>query len=584
MNAVSAAFPRTRPGLTGTEGLARPSLCIVVLVLLLYAPINVSGAVSLTRGEVANLIENGQLYHAGEEDFPASADDLPVWLSQRLSLPSVNLFGGAYWLYAELRNDSDTTEWVVNPDGTLIEHVEVRLYPQEGKVQRFVTGYRAEHEYMLHYGKTVHLVAGSGAKVLIRFASPYYASEPGFELLVESDYRQRVLWENVLVLAAFGALLTLTLYNLFIYTITRDRAFIYYAAYLIAYFLGWAFTFHVPAELLGWRNLHVHYIPFFLLPVLNTLFYVEFLQLKTRFPRLAAVSRINLVLPLVLLPSCFVALPYAHILATVVITLWLIIALVSGIASLRSGFQPARYFVLAFIALLVPGAIILPANVGLIPDLVRNTELLTLLGGTLDAILLAFALADKIRILSVEKDQALQRLNKMLDVARTDHLTGITNRHAFDHAFGQAFLRPQDADDPTQLMLFLVDMDGLKHINDRYGHSRGDELLCTFARDLATLQTGGITVYRLGGDEFTILARQCNDGEIRAAMLRMETRLRERGFEDAGISYGVAFASECHSPGDMLARADRRMYEFKAARRSVRAQDDRQPSPSAQMP
>jgi len=564
---------RYRLNMAHTRGLPRLGLWLFLSALLFFIPISSFGAISLTQGEVTDLAEHGQLFMADKEDFPALARDIPAWLSQRQAAPTVNLFGGAYWVYAELRNNSNVTEWIVNPGGTLIDRVEVRLYLQDGTTQGFVTGYQAKHDYMLHYGKSIHLPSGMNTKVLIRFESPYYASEPSFELLVEPDFQQRVLSENVLMLAAFGALLTLALYNLFIFLITLDRTFFYYASYLVAYFLGWAFTFHIPAELFGWRNLHLHYIPFFLLPVLNTLFYMEFLQLKTHFPRLAAISRINFILPLALLPSCFLALPYAHMLATLVITFWLMIALISGIASLRSGFKPARYFVLAFIALLVPGAFILPANVGLIPDLVRNTELFTLLGGTLDAILLAFALADKIRILSGEKDQALKRLSKMLDVARTDHLTRIANRHAFDQAFEEAFVLQENAENPEQLMLVLIDLDGLKRINDHYGHSRGDELLCAFATALARLEGDDITVYRLGGDEFTILARKRSEETMRTTIANLETQLRERGFEEAGISYGIAFASETKSPNNMLTLADRRMYEFKTARRRARSQD-----------
>jgi diguanylate cyclase (GGDEF)-like protein len=554
------------------ENRFRLRFCIFISILLLYVPVAFSEILSLTSGGVDNLSVNGQLYQAGTEGFPESADEFPDWYSHLEAIPSVNLFGGAYWLYAEVRNDSDITQWIVNPDGTLIEHVEIRLYPQEGKVQRFVSGYTAEHDYMLHYGKAVQLLPGSSAKLLIRFDSPYFASHPKFELVQEPEFRQRVSWDNVLALAAFGALLTLALYNLFIFTITHDRTFLYYALYLVAFFLGWVFTFHIPSELFGWHNLHLHYIPFFLVPVLNTLFYMEFLQLKTQFPRLAAISRINIILPLVTLPVCFFALSYAHVIATLVITIWFVIALVSGIVSWRSGFKPARYFVLAFIALLVPNAILLPANVGLIPDLVRNTELLTLLGGTLDAILLAFALADKIRVLADEKDQALQHANQMLAMARTDHLTGITNRQAFDQAFEDAFELPENADDPRQLMLFLIDLDGLKRINDNFGHSRGDELLCSFAKDLSELQTKDISVYRIGGDEFTILACRCNDLELRAAMANLETLLGDRGFAGVGISYGVAFACECESPEDMLARADMRMYTFKASRMENRSQ------------
>ncbi|MDR3391838.1 MAG: sensor domain-containing diguanylate cyclase [Sulfuriferula sp.] len=548
------------------------SLLFATAFLLCMQP-SAFGAVSLRQNIELDLINSGHLYQATDDNFPTSFQELPGWLSRHQTINRVNMLGGSYWFYAEIHNDSSDTEWVLDPDDTLIDKVEAHIFTDDDQVQQFVTGYRADHEYMLHYGKDIHLPPGSSSKILIRLQSPYYASQPDIKIYPKQDYRQHVLAENIQAIAAFGALITLALYNLFIFRITRDRALFYYAIYLLAYFTGWAFTFQLPAELFGWHDLRVHYIPFFLLPVLNTLFYTEFLRLKTNFPRLAAIGRINIVLPLILLPSCFFALSYAHMLATIAISIWLVIALISGLVSLYHGFRPARYFVMAFLALLIPGVLILPANLGLMPDLVDNAELLTLLGGTLDAILLAFALADKIRLLSEEKDHALHRLSKMLALASTDHLTGISNRHAFDLIFKQDFACPECVDDPHQQILVLIDLDGLKVVNDRFGHSRGDALLCAFATALQKLQTDGISVYRLGGDEFTILADKRHEDALRSALIKLEKELPEQGFEGTGISFGIASASESISPDDMLIRADRRMYENKISRRRARADD-----------
>ena len=162
----------------------------------------------------------------------------------------------------------------------------------------------------------------------------------------------------------------------------------------------------------------------------STLFYTSFLRLRTHAPRLYALSRINLTLPLVLLPSCFLFLSYAHTLATIAITIWMTLALVSGIVVWRRGYQPARYFVLGFCALMLPGFVILPANVGLIPALVDNSQLFTLLGGTLDGILLAFALADQIRLLRDNLEQRVQERTVQLTEAK-EHAE-VVSRHRID--------------------------------------------------------------------------------------------------------------------------------------------------------
>jgi signal transduction histidine kinase len=170
-------------------------------------------------------------------------------------------------------------------------------------------------------------------------------------------------------------------------------------------------------------------VPFFLLPVMSTLFYTTFLRLKENAPRLYALSRVNIVLPLVTLPSCFLALSYAHI-ATIVITIWMTMALTSGIIVWRRGYYPARFFVLGFVALMIPGLLILPANVGLIPAVVSNAQLFTLLGGTLDGVLLAFALADQIRLLRNNLEQRVNERTAELTEAK-EHAE-IVSRHRID--------------------------------------------------------------------------------------------------------------------------------------------------------
>ncbi|HEX8403332.1 MAG TPA: ATP-binding protein, partial [Duganella sp.] len=172
------------------------------------------------------------------------------------------------------------------------------------------------------------------------------------------------------------------------------------------------------------------YVPFFLLPVLSTLFYTTFLRLREYAPRLYKLSRVNIVLPLLTLPSCFFFLSYAHTIATIVITIWMTMALTSGIVVWRRGYQPARFFVLGFVALMVPGLLILPANVGLIPAVVVNAQLFTLLGGTLDGVLLAFALADQIRLLRNTLEQRVQERTAQLSEAK-EHAE-VVSRHRID--------------------------------------------------------------------------------------------------------------------------------------------------------
>jgi len=446
----------------------------------------------------------------------------------------------------------------------------VRVYRSDAPLQLARTGYEADTQYMLHYGARVTLPPGATAHVLVQLESRYFARVPSVDWVDEASYRKTVISDNVLALAALGAMLTLALYNLVMFYGTRDKALLYYSLQLLAASLGWGLTFHIGAQWLGFRDLRWHYVGFFLLPLFNTLFYLEFLQVQRLAPKLALASRLNVALCILLLPSCFVALPLAHTLASIVISLCLTLGLCAGMYSLASGFLPAHYFLAAFLALIVPALLILPANLGLVDSPVRNVELFTLLGGAADAILLAFALADKVRLLARQKDDYLRQLNRALDQASTDYLTGLLNRHAFDRMIGDAVAPQRTDEDVHRVMLVMIDLDGLKRVNDEQGHTQGDALLCEFARLLKALRNERTAVFRLGGDEFAVLGHAGDEGALRTAMAAHEAHLKASGFIGCGVSFGLAFGSETRSASELLIRADGRMYQHKADKRTDR--------------
>jgi diguanylate cyclase (GGDEF)-like protein len=525
-------------------------------------------AISLNADAEVEIASRGQLYIAQDDVPPATPAALTAWLARQKTVERVSLFGGSYWFHATLLNDTLQTHWVIDPTGTLMERIEVRVYVPGQPLQSFITGYNANSSYMLHYGGNVELPPGAQVQLLLRIESRYFARYPSVYVTSQAGYRKTVISENVFTLCALGAMLTLALYNLFVYFGVRDRAMLYYALYLLTATASWGMTLHVASDWLGWRGLSWHYVAFYLGAVFNTMFFLEFLHLKEHAPRLAWVARGNMFAAIALLPVCFISVAYAHLLATAVISVTLTLALVSGMIRLGQGYLPARYFLAAFFALLLPAILILPANFGLVPSVMRNIELFTLLGATTDGVLLAFALADKIRLLGREKDEYLKQLNHALTQASTDSLTGIANRHAFDRAIAAMTTAATDAETPQRTMLVMIDLDGLKRINDERGHAHGDALLREFAQQLSSLQADGMSVFRLGGDEFAVLGERNQEDATRLAIGDMERRLHAAGFPNCGVSYGIAFGSEINSGTQLLMHADARMYLHKTTKKS----------------
>ena len=554
--------------------------CVGFCSPLLAAP----AVVQASPEAAVDLLALGALYPANRGDsFPEQAQHIELWLADRKPATHVNLLGGGYWLFARVRHDSAMTQWVLDPNNTLLEHVDARLWGSDGSVQRVRSGYTTRREYALHYGKGVTLQPGVTYDMLLRFDSRYYASVPRFEVLTESVYQHKVLFENTVILGSLGAMLVLGLFNLFLYVLAREGAYLWYCVQLLLGTAAWAMVFQLPAELLGWHELRVHYLPFFLLPAASSMFCIEFLELRKRLPTMYRLHRGLIAVSLLMAPLAVFALSWAHAAATLLISVWLVMTLTSGVRSWLGGYRPARFFVLAFVALLIPALIILPANLDLVPDLIDNAELVTLLGSAIEGLLQAFALADRIRLLNVERDSYAAQVREALHVAHTDAMTGIANRYAFDLALKQRTRRPAEggmdtsltatanAEAAVPLLLLVIDLDGLKQINDRHGHGRGDEFLKAVAVGLRSVAGEAASCYRIGGDEFAILAPRRLEAQLQRGLAQLEAQLQAEGFEEVGISYGIAHWSDEAAVQELVHQADQAMYQNKTRRKQLRS-------------
>ena len=107
--------------------------------------------------------------------------------------------------------------------------------------------------------------------------------------------------------------------------------------------------------------------------------------------------------------------------------------------------------------------------------------------------------------------------------ARTDSLTGLLNRRAFDQELGVAFASAQAHGRP--LALVMLDLDHFKRFNDRYGHLAGDDALRTMAAVLRDVTRAGDAVGRFGGEEFTVALANADLAAARSFYDRVAQRL-----------------------------------------------------------
>ncbi len=173
-------------------------------------------------------------------------------------------------------------------------------------------------------------------------------------------------------------------------------------------------------------------------------------------------------------------------------------------------------------------------------------------------------LADQIKIAAEQHALA----QDFLKLAMLDPLTGLHNRR-----FGQERLTAEIARSQRHghsLTVLMFDLDSLKSMNDRYGHSAGDLVLKGFAERLTKAIRGSDLALRLGGDEFLVLLPECQLGQVQHVLSRLHKLEIDLDGEKITFTFSAGWTD--YQPGEsleqFLRRADQALYANKQTPKS----------------
>ena len=144
-----------------------------------------------------------------------------------------------------------------------------------------------------------------------------------------------------------------------------------------------------------------------------------------------------------------------------------------------------------------------------------------------------------------------------------DALTGLYNR-----SFYQDALENLKRNQTFPFSVIMIDMNGLKQVNDSLGHSAGDDILCLVAKVLQQTFHPQDVVARLGGDEFVIMLPEANRTAAQVAADRLRSNIERHNqdclpYQRISLSIGVATSRNEELPESVVNRADHYMYEEK---------------------
>src|SRR5271156_1686767 len=155
--------------------------------------------------------------------------------------------------------------------------------------------------------------------------------------------------------------------------------------------------------------------------------------------------------------------------------------------------------------------------------------------------------------------------SEVYKLAALDQLTGLYNRRSGEQRLAEEISRAVRHERP--LTILLIDLDGLKQVNDRLGHAAGDLVLKTFSERLRKAIRGSDLAVRLGGDEFMVLLPECRADEVKHVLNRLEGL--DVQYEDTKIPCRFSRGWTDYKPGEtaeeLMRRGDEALYENKRA-------------------
>ncbi len=180
--------------------------------------------------------------------------------------------------------------------------------------------------------------------------------------------------------------------------------------------------------------------------------------------------------------------------------------------------------------------------------------------------------------------EARETSRKLVELAERDPLTNLYNRRRFHEEVERVLADAMRRGDEVGLV--VLDLDGFKPINDRYGHQAGDAVLVSLARELGKIVRRNEMFFRLGGDEFAILASDASESALSELARRVVEKTAALRFnfasedEEVGVtaSLGLALYPRHARDGErLMAAADAAMYRAKVVGRNRWAMADGTP-------
>jgi len=380
------------------------------------------------------------------------------------------------------------------------------------------------------------------------------------------DFIAEMLLKNLGFGAFYGILVAMLIFNLFILSVLRDKAYLFYVLY-IGFMLLYQFQVHGHLKMLIDIPYRLYNAVFWVWLAATFIFSIyftrQFLQVESHLPHLN--KGLTGIVVVAVLQGILGVMGYniwANQIAHGLGIIGPVFIMILAVLRFHQGFRPARYYILAWGVLSI--GIVMWSLAAYLPGVFAPINFL-LLATASESILLSLALADRVKTLRIEGEALGESVKWYRDLSFTDGLTGLYNKRFFDIKIHDEITLALQCGTPMSLM--VIDIDKFKSYNDNYGHWEGDQVIIRLSDIFLKVIEEGQIAFRYGGEEFVLLLpnMMCADAHLIAERIR-QTFMKEiflptmKSVVTVTISIGVTEMRPDDNQESLFQRADKALY------------------------
>ena len=390
---------------------------VLILVLFCFQALFASDIPTLALENKAkiNITTSTLLVAPGNERVPQKAAELAALSRQFEKIPAIETNGTRYWHLFKLESTHEQLYWLDISNRIVAD---IRLYQvvQDDVSLVDTTGQYHAPQYPLLYAQQM-LVPEGLSFWLVELEHPYFSGNPSLFLRDEAAFKQYAQKNLLIVIGCLGAIFAFSFFNVVVGYWSKNPSYFWYSGYLLSVGFTWTAFFNIFDHFFGLNTSFWNFTVFFLMVLFGTNFYLSFLRMPERYQWLTRLSKAWRFSTLLALGYFIWPLPFHYVITNLVVGVWIILAIVSGIVSLKSGYKPARFYLAGFSFIFLSSGLTILTQAGLV-NFIEYTYRFTLITQTIDVVLLSLALADQINVLRHEKESALQQNLETESLAR----------------------------------------------------------------------------------------------------------------------------------------------------------------------